>query len=113
MDDIITRSRDVSPVTGQPYVSLSVLQAAHWSGSLLRDKITTTPSSLVSPFASPSPSRDKDLDLAVTTADILTSLSTAVTSSTDGEKEKGYYRIPLDTSLRLGDSGGIEGTSMD
>jgi hypothetical protein len=86
---------------------------------LLRHQITvkSSPSSPVSPSASPPP-REKDLGLAITTADILNSLSssppTSVQPNSDnGEKEKPYYFIPLDTSLRLGDSGGIEGTSMD
>jgi hypothetical protein len=94
---------------------------------MLRHQITAkpSPSSPVSRSASPPPSREKDLGLAVTTADILGSLSspspspppppqsTNLISGDDVEEEKAYHYIPLDTSLRLGDSGGIEGTSMD
>lgn len=110
-------SRDVSSFTGRTYVPLPVLQAAHWSQSLLRHQITAKPpssSSRVSPPASPSPSRDKDLGLTITTADILTTLSSK-NSQFDGneEEDKPYYPIPTDSSLRLGDPGHIEGTSMD
>ena len=114
-------SRDMSPIIGKPYVPLSVLQVAHWTQSLLRHQITVrhSPSSRVSPSVSPPPSREKDLGLAITTADIPGPLSSSSPPSandqinTDGGKDKPYYYVPLDTSLRLGDSGGIDGTSME
>ena len=86
---------------------------------MLRHKITTKPSSSsrISPSTSPSPSGDRDLGLTVTTADILSTLALSESTndqlSANEEKKKPYYHVPLDTSLRLGDSGGIEGTSMD
>jgi hypothetical protein len=83
----------------------------------LRQQITVKPSRTfaASPCASPSPSRDKDLSLAIPTADILSKLSSPTNHQTnaDEEKDRPYYHVPPDTSLRLGDSGGIEGTSME
>lgn len=116
-EDIIMVSRDVSSITSRTYVPLPVLQAAHWSQSLLRNQITAKPSSSssrVSPPASPPPYRDKELGLAVTTADIFATLS-STNGQLDGNEEEGkaFYPIPADSSLRLGESGIIERTSMD
>lgn len=116
LDDIIFLSQDISPHTGRLYVPLSVLQAAHWSQSLLRHQITAKPSSgaSVSPPSSPPPPRDKDLGLAISTPDILANLSSQTNPLTGAsEREKVFYPIPADSSVRLGDSGGIEGHSMD
>ncbi|KAH7930602.1 hypothetical protein BV22DRAFT_1124870 [Leucogyrophana mollusca] len=117
VDDIILLSQHVSPSTGRPYVPLAVLQAAHWNQSLLRCQITSrtnTNASPSSPPSSPPPPRDKELGLSVTTADILTRLSTTDdhTQNSD-EKDKVYYPVARDSSLRIGDPNGIEGASMD
>ncbi|EGN92679.1 hypothetical protein SERLA73DRAFT_127272 [Serpula lacrymans var. lacrymans S7.3] len=117
VDDIIALSRDISPTTGKPYVPTPILQAAHWNQSLLRHQIISKPnnsSSPTSPPSSPPPSRDKELGLPITTADILSRLSASGTDSQgDEEKDKVYYPVPIDSSLRIGDNGGIEGASMD
>ena len=116
MNDIIFLSQDISPHTGRLYVPLSVLQAAHWNQSLLRHTITANPSSgtSVSPPSSPPPPRDKNLGLALSTPDILANLSSQTNLLIGAsEREKVFYPIPADSSVRLGDSGGIEGHSMD
>lgn len=111
MEDVITISQDISPTTGRPFVSLSILQAAHWSHSVLRHQITLRSSTSSSTTASPS-SRDKEIGTH-TTADILARLSAADQHDHEQEKDKPYYPVPTDSSIRLGDNGGIEGASMD
>ncbi|KAG9314709.1 hypothetical protein JVU11DRAFT_5518 [Chiua virens] len=113
VDDIIAISQDISPTTGRSFVPISILQDAHWTQSLLRCRITTKPSNS-SPAASPSPSRDKELGLCITTAEILSRLSDSQKqSSAANERDKFYYPVAQDSSLRIGDSNGIEGASMD
>lgn len=117
VDDIIAISQHISPTTGRPFVPLSVLQEAHWDQSLLRSQITTkpTPSSPPSsPSLSPPPSREKELGLSITTAEILARLpaSNSAPNSLDN-KDKPYYPVGHDSSVRIGDSGSIEGASMD
>ncbi|KAH7916472.1 hypothetical protein BJ138DRAFT_1169287 [Hygrophoropsis aurantiaca] len=117
VDDIISFSQHISPTTGRIYVPLAALQAAHWNQSILRVQITSrsnTTTSPSSPPSSPPPPRDKELGLSVTTADILTRLS-ATDNHTHNpeEKEKIYYPVAHDSSLRIGDPNGIEGGSMD
>lgn len=109
LEDIIALPNDISPYTNHPYVPLSVLQAGHWTQALLRHQITARSSSGIpgSPPGSPPPSRQQRLGLIMTTADILSS------SANDADKDKVYYPIPSDSSIRLGDSGNIDGTSMD
>ncbi|KII86349.1 hypothetical protein PLICRDRAFT_286514 [Plicaturopsis crispa FD-325 SS-3] len=97
-EDLIAISKDISPSTGRPFVPLSVLQAAQWNQSLLRHRITAKPSS--SPPSSPSPGREKELGLSSTVSEI------------SGDDQV-YYPVPNDSSLRLGDNGGIEGATMD
>lgn len=114
MDDIIAISQHISPTTGRPFVSLTVLQKAHWDQSLLRCQITAKPNTVASPTSPPSsppPSRDKELGLSVTTAEILARLPVS-NSSPDG-KDTLYYPVAHDSSVRIGDSRGIEGASMD
>ncbi|KAG2070691.1 hypothetical protein BDR04DRAFT_1076522 [Suillus decipiens] len=117
MDDIIAISQHISPTTGRPFAPLSVLQEAHWNQSLLRYQITAKPSStssLSSPSVSPPPSREKELGLSITTAEILSQLP--VSNSSPGpvdDKDKPYYPVGHDSSVRIGDSGSVEGASMD
>ena len=103
LDDMMAIAKDVSPSTGQPYVPLSVLQSAHWNQDVLRHRITSrprgTPSS-TSPPLSPS-ARDKELGLGVLSADL------------KKEKENSWYPIPGDSSVRIGDSAGVEGASTE
>ncbi|KAG2345332.1 hypothetical protein BDR05DRAFT_998466 [Suillus weaverae] len=117
MDDIIAISQHISPTTGRPFVPLSVLQEAHWDQSLLRCLITTKPnqtSSPSSPSSSPPPSREKELGLSITTAQILARLQSSTSSPNPVEdKDKTYHPVGHDSSVRIGDSGGIEGASMD
>ena len=83
---------------------------------MLRRQITAKSSSgaSVSPPSSPPPPRDKDLGLAMSTPEILANLSSQSNLLMGTiEKEKVFYPIPVDSSVRLGDSGGIEGHSMD
>ncbi|KAG6371584.1 hypothetical protein JVT61DRAFT_9294 [Boletus reticuloceps] len=113
VDDVIAISQDISPTTGRPFVPMSVLQDAHWTQSLLRCRITAIPRSNSSPTSSPSP-RDKELGLCVSTAEIISRLSNAPKQqSAANEKDKVYYPVAQDSSLRIGDSNGIEGASMD
>ncbi|KAG1749616.1 uncharacterized protein EDB91DRAFT_1344244 [Suillus paluster] len=117
MDDIIATSQHISPTTGRPYVPISVLQEAHWDQSLLRCQITAKPNTTTSPSSpssSPPPSREKELGLPITTAEILARLP-APNSPLHPADDKGkpYYPVAHDSSVRIGDSGGIEGTSMD
>lgn len=111
VDDIIIISQHTSPTTGRPFVPISVLQKAHWDQSLLRCQITAKPNTTTSssPPSSPPPPRDKELGLSVTTAEILARLP-APDSSPEGML---YYPVTHDSSVRIGDSRGIEGASMD
>lgn len=94
---------------------LAVLQAAHWSQSVLRHHITVKPSSSSSsPTLTSSPlPREKELGIADTTADILARLSSNDDIAQTQEKAKTYYPIPKDSSVRLGVSGEIEGTTIE
>jgi len=78
---------------------MSVLQAARWRQSVLRHHITSRP--LGSPNGSPS--RDKELGITFTTADILTKLTE--TDRGDVEWKERYHSVFTDQSLRIGDGG--------
>ncbi|CAL1696775.1 unnamed protein product [Somion occarium] len=56
LEQLMSIAQDISPVTGQPYVPLQVLQSAHWEFSLLQHHITSRPGS--SP-TSPTKQREK------------------------------------------------------
>ena len=114
VEDIIAISQDISPTTGRPFVPISVLQDAHWTQSLLRCRITARPRRNSSPASSPSPPRDKELGFCITTAEILSRLSDPPKQqSTVNEKDKVYWPVAQDSSLRIGESNGLEGASMD
>ncbi|TDL28927.1 hypothetical protein BD410DRAFT_893843 [Rickenella mellea] len=140
LDDLILISQDNSPTTGRPYVPLSVLQAANWSEALLRQHVTarmpSSPASATSTAGGEasgatrprSPTQnDKELGIAATTAEILASLgpqeegvaraNTRRGAGTGrgaiGKETKQYYPVPVDASVRIGDSTGLEGASMD
>ncbi|KZT67680.1 hypothetical protein DAEQUDRAFT_672979 [Daedalea quercina L-15889] len=104
LDDMMTISRDVSPSTDQPYVPLAVLQSAHWNQDVLRHRITARPRgapSSPSPPLSPS-ARDKELGLGVSGADLQK-------ETADGA----WYPVPCDSSVRIGDSTGVEGANTE
>ncbi|KAI9059595.1 hypothetical protein FKP32DRAFT_1614086 [Trametes sanguinea] len=94
LDDLMTISRDMSPTTGKPYVPLSVLQAAHWNQSALyhRDKRGGAA---------------KELGLGISCVEIPQHVVHPE------EQNKRFYPVPGDSSLRLGDSTGLEGASME
>ncbi|KAG6331604.1 hypothetical protein ID866_7486 [Astraeus odoratus] len=114
VDDIIAISQDISPSTGRPFVPMPVLQAALWNQSLLRHHIASKPSSSsLSPPHSPLLS-DKELGICLTTADILSRCSISDQQSLPpDEKEKVYYPVTHDSSMRLGDGSGLEEASLD
>lgn len=108
MEETMQISQDISPTTKQPFVPLSTLQAAHWTQSVLRHHITVRPQSTAShlltppgtPLSTSSP-RDKELGITLTTADILASIS----SANESTKDKHYFPVPVDSSVRIGDNG--------
>ncbi|KAH9945582.1 hypothetical protein B0H21DRAFT_744355 [Amylocystis lapponica] len=103
MDDLIVISQETSQVAGQPYVPIAVLQSAHWNQAVLRHHITARPTSgSSSPSTSPSV-RDKELGIMTATADL----------SPSPDADTPYYPVPADASMRIGDSTGIDGASMD
>ncbi|KAF7306467.1 BTB domain-containing protein [Mycena indigotica] len=108
MEDAIFISKDSSPTTKLPYVSIAVLQAAHWQSSILRQHITARPISPVAERPAPAPSpgspvqREKELGITVTTAELRARLATSDPSlDTKGP----YYLVPTDQSQRIGDNG--------
>ncbi|KAJ6539673.1 hypothetical protein B0H19DRAFT_1222802 [Mycena capillaripes] len=125
MEDVIVLSKDSSPTTKQPYVSIAVLQAAHWQNSLMRQHITARPASYsfeTRPSPAPTPGspvqREKELGISQTTAEIRARLAAADPSL---DHNGPYYLVPTDSSQRLGDNGSsvhppsVDGTplSMD
>ncbi|EMD41546.1 hypothetical protein CERSUDRAFT_110100 [Gelatoporia subvermispora B] len=98
LDDLMAIFQDVSPTTGKLYVSLSVLQSAHWNQSVLRHKITVRPPGTTSPAP-----RDKALGISKTTKEL----------ADPPDRDLPYYPVPSDSSMRLGDTAGLEGASME
>lgn len=119
-EDLMSISQDVSPTTNRPYVSLSVLQAAHWSQSVLRHHIIFRPSVNGTAQSSSPPLSENELGITLATADILDSISNCQTNSShtgNSELERSYFAVPSDSSLRIGDlridiSAPEEGTSI-
>ncbi|OBZ79877.1 hypothetical protein A0H81_00294 [Grifola frondosa] len=109
LDDLMTIAKDVSPTTGKPFVPLAVLQAAHWDHAVLYHRVTARPTGSASPPHSPA-SADKELGISITTAEIKSALQAGAGADVG---ERAYYPVPTDASLRIGDSTGIEGASMD
>ncbi|KAJ7456442.1 hypothetical protein FB451DRAFT_1353827 [Mycena latifolia] len=109
MEDVIDLSKDTSPTTKQPYVSIAVLQAAHWQNSILRQYITARPASSsfeTRPSPAPTPGspvqREKELGITQTTAEIRARLAAADPSL---DQAGPYYLVPVDSSQRIGDNG--------
>ena len=96
--------REVCPITGKPYVSLQVVQAAHWEYSLLQHTITYRPGTP----SSPTKAHGKELEIALHTPDLLATPSNLFSSGA-----KRYFPVPGDSSTRIGDSTGLAGASMD
>ncbi|KAJ7642289.1 hypothetical protein B0H17DRAFT_1105061 [Mycena rosella] len=108
MEDVIVISKDTSS-TKQPYVSIAVLQAAHWQNSILRQHITARPASSsfeTRPSPAPSPGspvqREKELGITQTTAEIRARLAAADPAL---DQTGPYYLVPVDSSSRIGDNG--------
>ncbi|KAI1786287.1 hypothetical protein LXA43DRAFT_72291 [Ganoderma leucocontextum] len=106
LDDLMAISTDVSPSTGKPFVPLATLQASLWNQSTLYHKITYRPPGSASPSLAPT-NTIKELGIGVATADI------ERLASHPEDRDKAFHPIPGDSSLRLGDSTGLEGASMD
>lgn len=108
MDDLVHISCDRSPTTGRPYVPERVIEAAHWTQSMLRHKIMgPLPSS---PTASPKgASRHKELGISVSQKDIEKALS----SPQRDEESRAYWPVPGSSSTRMGECVGVENTSME
>ncbi|KAJ7785724.1 hypothetical protein B0H16DRAFT_1487742 [Mycena metata] len=109
MEDVIVLSKDSSPTTKQPFVSIAVLQAAHWQNSLMRQHITARPASSsfeTRPAPAPSPGspvqREKELGITQTTAEIRARLAAADPSL---DQTGPYYLVAADSSVRIGDNG--------
>lgn len=109
MEDVIVLSKDTSPTTKQPYVSIAVLQAAHWQNSLMRQHITARPASSsfeTRPSPAPTPGspvqREKELGITQTTAEIRARLAASDPSL---DQAGPYYLVPTDSSQRIGDNG--------
>lgn len=113
IEDIIAISQDISPSTGRQFVPTPVLQAAHWNQSLLRCQIISKPTTRPSSPSPSPPPREKELGISLTTAEILTRLSSSDQSHPLDEREMVYYPVAIDSSTRFGDSSGLEGASMD
>ena len=103
----MTISGDVSPSTGKPFVPLPVLQSAHWNQSALYHRITSRHAGSSSPILSPAGGAAKELGLGVAPAEI------PKHTIHPEEQDKAFFPIPGDSSLRLGDSTGLEGASME
>ncbi|KAJ7806138.1 hypothetical protein B0H14DRAFT_2876682, partial [Mycena olivaceomarginata] len=119
MEDVIDLSKDSSPTTKQPFVSIAVLQAAHWQNSLMRQHITARPASSsfeMRPSPAPTPGspvqREKELGITQTTAEIGARLAAADPSL---DQNGPYYFVPTDSSQRIGDNGSstVAPLSMD
>ncbi|KAJ7630424.1 hypothetical protein FB45DRAFT_915461 [Roridomyces roridus] len=109
MEDVIDLSKDSSPTTKQPFVSIAVLQASHWQNSLLRQHITARPATPASVETRPAPAptcgspvqRDKELGVSQTTAEIRARLATGDASLNQSGP---YYLVPSDSSQRIASS---------
>ncbi|KAG5721985.1 hypothetical protein E4T56_gene18457 [Termitomyces sp. T112] len=97
MDDLIYISRDISPTTNQPFVPLATIQASLWTQSVLRHHITVRPvSSQSQPGLVPSSSsRDKELGVIQTGADIL------IAAGNPANDSKIYFSVPDGGSLSM------------
>ncbi|KNZ78178.1 hypothetical protein J132_01703 [Termitomyces sp. J132] len=102
MDDLIYISRDISPTTNQPFVPLATIQASLWTQSVLRHHITVRPvSSQSQPGLVPSSSsRDKELGVIQTGADIL------IAAGNPANDSKIYFSVPGNSFVRIGDNRG-------
>ncbi|KAK7064727.1 BTB domain-containing protein [Favolaschia claudopus] len=108
-EDVIDVSKDSSPTTKQPFVSIAILQAAHWQNSLLRQHITARPPAALSDArSSPAPTpgspiqREKELGITQTTAEIAARLAASDPSL---DQIGPYYLVASDSSQRIGDNG--------
>lgn len=101
-------SQDISPVTGRPYIPIETIESAHWQQSIFRHRIVTL--SPVSGTGSSSPQGENELRLALSTTEILATLSSDAKS--DAEQSKIYHPISVDSSQRIGDSDSAFATAV-
>jgi hypothetical protein len=107
-DDLVYISNDRSPTTGRLYVPERVIQAAHWTQSMLRHQVVGGPP--LSPTASPTgANRDQELGISVTQQDIKEALS----HPEKDEENRMYWPIASSSYIRIGECAGIENPSMD
>ena len=107
-DDLLYVSNDRSPTTGRLYVPERIIQAASWTQSMLRHKIVGQPPS--SPPSSPTGSnRPKELGISVYQMDIKEVLS----HQEKGGGSHAYWPIPDSSSVRIGESAGVDNASTD
>ncbi|KAI0035240.1 hypothetical protein K488DRAFT_43670 [Vararia minispora EC-137] len=108
VEDLVLISQDISPTTKRPYVPRSLVQAAHWSHSILRHTICHPKSS---PPSSPSPNstaQDHELGIVRSTRDLAQDIA-----AQDIDSEQPFWPIRTDVTERMGDTTGLEGASMD
>lgn len=106
-DDLLYVSNDRSPTTGRLYVPERIIQAASWIQSMLRHKIIGQPPS--SPSSPTGSSRPKELGISVYQMDIKEELS----HQENGEGTHAYWPIPESSSVRIGESAGVDNASTD
>ena len=107
-DDLVHVSHDRSPTTGRLYVPERVIQAAYWTQSMLRHRIVGLPPS--SPPGSPTrASVHKELGISVSQGDIREALS----HPGNDEENRVYWPVPGPSSMRVGECGGVENSSID
>lgn len=119
LDDLMSIMEDISPTTGKPFVSASILQSAHWDQSVLQHHITFRPPGSSSPPShnhhSHSHARGSELGITVSTQEIQNPFveSTNKVLMERGSKDKPFFPVPSDSSTRVGDSAGLDGATMD
>ncbi|KZV74713.1 hypothetical protein PENSPDRAFT_741995 [Peniophora sp. CONT] len=111
VDDLVALSAERSPTTGRSFVPRSLVQAAHWSASLLRHTIVRPSSS--SPPQSPAPggranTGNSELGVAVSAAEIK-----AAVEAGEVDAEMAVWPVRTEVTERVGDTSGLEGASLD
>lgn len=89
-------------------MSQSVLQASHWTQSILRNHVMQRYNQPSTPVSSnpPSSTRDKELGITSTTTEILLKITDADRKGEINlERSKVYFPVLDDSSVRIGDSG--------
>ncbi|GJJ13924.1 hypothetical protein Clacol_008181 [Clathrus columnatus] len=100
-DELVAISQDISPLTGQPYVSVQVIHSAHWMRSLLQHRILARPIAFVRTADSSPPPQNKDLGITVSASELSETHPSSIISSF--QRPVVLYPVPNDSSQRLGD----------